>query len=121
MYFFNVYLFQGEREEVQGEGQREERESEADSLLTEEPNAELNLMALRSRPEPKARVRCLTNCATQCPYKDVFLKYVYWFFFNDKNKTKKINNLDVITLGPLCEIRGTRILELGFFNAQEEI
>ena len=50
------------------EGQRErERESEADFILSAEPNVGLDLMTLRSPPEWKPRVGCLTNCATQVP------------------------------------------------------
>ena len=42
-------LFEIEREEEWGEGQREgERESQADCTLSVEPNAELDLMTLRS-------------------------------------------------------------------------
>ena len=36
-----------------------EREGQADSALSAEPNAGLDLMTLRLRPELKSRVRCL--------------------------------------------------------------
>uniref|UniRef100_A0A8C0SCI7 Protein ILRUN n=1 Tax=Canis lupus familiaris TaxID=9615 RepID=A0A8C0SCI7_CANLF len=52
-----------------GVGEREEerkRRSPADFLLSREPDAGL-LTTLRSRPESKPRVRCLTDCATQVP------------------------------------------------------
>ena len=46
-----------------------ERETQADSALSTEPNSGLNLRTLRSQPELKPRVRCLTNSATQVPSK----------------------------------------------------
>ena len=48
----------------QREGQRKmerENESQADSLLSAEQNMGLHLRTLRSRPEPKSRVGCLTD------------------------------------------------------------
>ena len=54
--------------EHEWEGQEErEKEPEADSTLTMEPNTGLDLMTLKSWPELKPRVRSLTNCATQVP------------------------------------------------------
>lgn len=51
-YCLFVYLFFLFKSERVGEGQREtERESEADSALSAEPNAGLNLKTLRSWPE----------------------------------------------------------------------
>ena len=52
---------------VQGRGgeEREERESQADSLLNAEPDAGLELTTLRSRPELKPRVGHLMDRATQ--------------------------------------------------------
>jgi len=44
-----------------------ERESQADSTLNTEPDAGLDPGILRSLPEPKPRIRLLTNCATQAP------------------------------------------------------
>ena len=44
-FFFKIYLF--ERERIQEEGQRE-RESQADSLLSVEPDMGLSPMPLRS-------------------------------------------------------------------------
>lgn len=40
---------------------------EAGSPLSAEPNSGLDLRAVRSRPEPRLRVRCLSNCATKLP------------------------------------------------------
>ena len=51
-----------------GEGEDEKRESPADSPLSAEPEAGLNLTTLRSGPEPKSRVRHLTGCITQAPH-----------------------------------------------------
>ena len=43
-----------------------------------EPNIGLDLMTLRSCPEPKSRVRCLTDGATQASLNsDVFLIYFF--------------------------------------------
>ena len=46
---------------------RRGRESEADSELSEDPDARLDLTTLRSQPELKPRAGCLTNCTTQVP------------------------------------------------------
>ena len=47
---------------VSGEGQGErERDSPADALLSMEPDAELDPTTMRSRAEPKPRVRHLTG------------------------------------------------------------
>jgi len=59
-----IYLREREGERTgmckQGEGQRE-GEAQADSVLSEEPDARLNLTTLRSRLEPSSRVQLLTN------------------------------------------------------------
>ena len=39
----------------------------ADTTLGTEPDVGLNLTTLRSQPEPKARIGCLTPWATQVP------------------------------------------------------
>ena len=52
-----------EREREWGAG----RESQVDSLLSVELNTGLDLMTLRSLPEPKSRVRCSIDWATQVP------------------------------------------------------
>jgi len=45
-----------------GEAEEEgERESHADSLLSAEPHTTIDLRTLRSWPELKSRVRCLTD------------------------------------------------------------
>lgn len=60
-----------------GKEQRErERASEADSPLSAEPNMGLSRMILRSRLEPKPRVRCSTNLATQVPWKHLFIYFI---------------------------------------------
>ena len=45
---------------MEGIGRRRERESQADSLPSVEPDRGLDLMTLRSSPELKSRVRHLT-------------------------------------------------------------
>ena len=63
-----IYLVEREREWGKGKGQREkERESQATSTLSAEPDTGLNPTILRSQPEPKSRVGCSTNWATQAP------------------------------------------------------
>ena len=65
--FLKIYLFEKESED-EWEGQKERKtDSEADSTLSMEPNRGLNLTILRSQPELKLRVRCLTKCAIQAP------------------------------------------------------
>ena len=59
----NLALSPGTQGKVMGERERLSK----DSPLSREPNSGLNLMTLRSRPEPKSRVRCLTGAATQVP------------------------------------------------------
>ena len=68
-YFFeDLFIYFRERVSTQagrsleGEG---EREPQADSPLSTEPNLELNPRTLKSWPEPKSRVRCLTSWDTQ--------------------------------------------------------
>ena len=63
-----IYLFLRERARA-GKGQREgERESQAGSVLSaQSPMWGLMSHTVRSWPEPKSRVRCLTNWATQVP------------------------------------------------------
>ena len=61
-------------------GRRRGRRSEADSLLSTEPNtAGLVLRILRLWPEQKSRVRCLIDWATQVPQKDLVLKLTFAF------------------------------------------
>ena len=67
--FIFIYLWERDREQA-GEGQRErETESQAGSM----PSAQslmwaLNPWTMRSWPEPKLRVGCLTNWATLAPH-----------------------------------------------------
>ena len=74
-----MYLFilerEGERAREQEEGQRE-RKSQADSLLSKEPDARLDLTTLRSRPELKSRVGHSTNEAIQTLQHSTFISYV---------------------------------------------
>ena len=50
------------------EGQSEkERQSQAHSTRSMEPNTGLNLLTLSLRPKLKPRIDHLTNCATQAP------------------------------------------------------
>ena len=67
---FYLFLFRKKETErvgqvgIEGEG---ERQSKAGSKLSVEPNIELDLMTLRSWPELKSRVGCLTNWAIHAP------------------------------------------------------
>ena len=72
-----IIYFWGEKESTSGRGV----EGEADSPLNRESNLGLHLMTLRSWSELKARVRCLTNWATQAPpNQSCFYNYVSWVF-----------------------------------------
>ena len=69
-----------EREHASGVGEAEGeggRESQADSILSGEPDEGLDLMTLRSWPEPKSRAVHLTDCATQVPHKQYFSIYKF--------------------------------------------
>ena len=69
LFLKKIYLFILERERehmcVRWGGGEGERESQADSTLSTEPDAGLDPRTLRSRPELKARARRLTDCAPQ--------------------------------------------------------
>ena len=84
IYIIIIIFFFLEREksnrvhEWEGRNRRRGRESQGDSTQSAEPLAGLEVMTLRSwvswswscivmQPEPKARVGCLTNWATQAP------------------------------------------------------
>ena len=56
-----------DREQKQEGWKERETEPQADFLLSMEPKRVLDLMTLRSWPELKPRVGCLTDCATQTP------------------------------------------------------
>ena len=47
-------------------GQRK-REAQVDFMLSEETDSGLDLMTLRSQPEPNPKARRLPNCVTQMP------------------------------------------------------
>ena len=75
--FLSLFIY-FERERAStwaGEGQRErERESQAGSLLSAQSLMPgLNSRTARSWAEPKSRVGCLTNWATQAPHKNIYL------------------------------------------------
>ena len=82
-FFKDLFIYLRERESMSRRGERE-TESQADSALSTEPDVGLDLMTLRSRPEPKARVRCLT-VPPKCPNPQNFLVRVkpenYWIYF----------------------------------------
>ena len=61
-----IYLFWEREREREREAEREgERESQAGSTVSSEPDTGLHPMIMRSWPELKSRVRCLTDWATQ--------------------------------------------------------
>lgn len=74
----NMYLFMRERKGVRtsrgrakGEGKRE---YQVGSPLSTDPNGGLDLMTLRSCPEPKSRVRCSASWATRRPITIYFMQ-----------------------------------------------
>lgn len=74
--FADLFILEGKRvERAQARGGVEgEKESQAESPLSVEPEAELCLMTLRSWPEQKPRVGCSTEWAAKEPqkYEEVF-------------------------------------------------
>ena len=62
-----IYLREREKGHEWKEQKERERDSQADSMLSAEPDPGLDLMTLRSWPKLKPRVRYLTNCTTQAP------------------------------------------------------
>lgn len=63
-YFLKMYLFaEKESEKVSkwGQGRDRERECQADSPLSAEPEVGISLMTLRSWPEPKSGAGYSTN------------------------------------------------------------
>jgi len=58
---------------AEGEGER----IQADSALSTEPHAGLDLMTLRSRPQPKPRVGHSTDCTTQAPQGSHFYTHAF--------------------------------------------
>ena len=54
----------------------EEREGQANWTLSTEPCMVLDLITLRSCPEPEPRVGCLPDWATQVPQVEVYLDFI---------------------------------------------
>ena len=70
-----IYVWERGREKEWGGGKAEgEGESLADSTLNIELNAGLDSQTLRSCPELKSKVGCLTNYATQVPLKIILIQ-----------------------------------------------
>ena len=76
LFILKFYLLEREQERAharatknwwggEGGGQREKR---IPNRLAMELDAGLNPMTSRPRPEPKPRLRCSTDCATQAPW-----------------------------------------------------
>ena len=75
--FFKIfYLFIRERVSEQG---GRGKEYQADFLLRMEPPTDLDPTTLRSWPELKSRVGCLTNWATQMPLCFCLLKTILYY------------------------------------------
>ena len=78
-----IYLREGGKEHmcirggVQGEGEGGRKRSPADSPVIIEPNVGLHPTTLKSRPEPKSRVKCSTHGATQVPRMTFFFPKTY--------------------------------------------
>ena len=73
-FFKKIHLFilKRDRESTSGKGRRTQRENLKQTMLSMEPHIWLDLMILRSWPEPKSRVRSFTNCATQASHFSYF-------------------------------------------------
>ena len=78
------------------------RESQADSTLSMEPNAGLDI-TLKSGPEPKPRVRGLTDYATQVPLIEQFLKFLslrrFPLLLSISGKLQIVSTFKVASLG----------------------
>ena len=76
IFFKDFFLYSREKggDRAQVGGEEGERESQADSLLSVEPDSGLDPTTTRSQPEPKPRVRRLTDFTTQAPLHLYFLK-----------------------------------------------
>ena len=71
--FFFIYLF-WEKERKRGRERGGKRESQAGSTLSaQSPTRGWNPWTMRSWPEPKSRVGCLANGATQEPQWQIFI------------------------------------------------
>lgn len=64
----DVFILEGERQSRERGRGRGRKSHQAASRLSGEPDTELYLTTLRSRPELKSGVRRSTSRATQCPY-----------------------------------------------------
>ena len=64
---FNFFFFFIREIESVNQVRQRERESQAGSTPSTEPDVGLDLMTLRSGPESKSRDRCLTDWAAQVP------------------------------------------------------
>ena len=51
------------------------------TALGMEPDMGLDLTSLRSGPEPKPRVGCLTDCATQVPHQSLLFCFLIYYVF----------------------------------------
>lgn len=74
-----IYLFESESElvHVSWAGSRGKgKESQANSMLSVKPHASLHLTILRSRPEPKPKVGCWIDWATQVPHRWLTLNHL---------------------------------------------
>ena len=93
-----AYLFIYLRERAQAGGAGGERESQADPMLS----TEAHLRTLRSRPEPKPRVTCLTDCTAQEP-----LSHFKW-----------VTYMPCISVSPSLKGGDTRACHTGWWDAQ---
>ena len=89
--YFTYLFLERENEQVGGGAEgvwREGKESQANSMLSTEPDTGLDLKILRSWPETKPRVRGLTDWATRHPSRLSWLGFrkqckLLWLGYND--------------------------------------
>ena len=67
------------RETAWARGAEGERDSQADSTPSAEPDRGLDPTTLRSWPEPKPRVRCSTDCHPGAPFPASEATHMSWF------------------------------------------
>lgn len=88
-----------------GRGEREgEKDSQAGSMLSIQPDVGLDLTPLKSWPDQKSRVGCLTEWATQVPQILYVSVNFFWYdgYFNDWYQCIKIIKVEDLSFSSWC-------------------
>ena len=124
-----MFLFERKKESASWEkGRGRGRESQADSVLSVEPNTGLSLTPPRLWSEPKSKVKHSTHWATQAPLQILFIIththththiFKLWFFetkddIEDKSRSSKLPEESVKTWhGSKCVFNIIRLTQVG--------